>query len=119
MFSWRITGLSLSHAGKTQKRNQNLETRRKRRKQRKQRIFGVVTLAKPFRWPARLMLISRQYPKNLCFLRFLCSANPESLRCLRRFLPENLVPPLFFRVLVILLETRGRNIDGPPRMKTA
>src|SRR6266850_8213311 len=45
-------------------------------------------------------------------------ANPESLRGLRRFLPENLVPcPLFFRALIFLLGTQVRNIDPLPWMK--
>ena len=46
----------------------NLEMQRKRGKQ---RSFGVVTLAKPFRRSERLLPISREYPKNLCSLRFL------------------------------------------------
>src|SRR5258708_23614130 len=59
-------------------KTKNLEMQRKRRKE---RFFGVVTLAKPFRRPEKLLLISRQYPKNLCFLRFLCVSRFYGFGC--------------------------------------
>ena len=59
----------------------------------------------------------QRYPGNTILSNFLCSANPERLRCLRRFLPGNLIPCFVFRALIFLLERQVRNIDTLPWMK--